>query len=971
MLKKMLLLLMAAMLLVVPVSAAEEVTGDAALVAEETFELTNEQNVLLGLGLITTNSYGELNVNANVTRENFAGGIGTLLNIDPTYSAPTTYYLDVEPDVWSTHTVNKLVELGALTVPADKQFRPKDNITLNEAIKVFTCILGYGEVAAQGGFPNGYLNLAYQIDLLDGVNRTEKYLTNANLYQMMYNALHIEMLKVQGVEEYIEYSNEEKYTLLSLYHDIYVLEEGIVETVNGMSTSGKSVADGYSIIDGITFVNGKIPVEQYFGYTVTAYYKLANEKRELLYFDSSDNISITILSDDLAADAYASGNVYYYDEDDREKKLSVDSSATIIYNGEAIYSNIDAAFNVKYGEIRMIDRDDDGAYDVVYIEDYTIVVVKAVNHNTAAVVDALHDSALFDLSSTAKDNVWVYDEKDNITSIGGITVNAVLNVATSRSGKNVIVRVSNNKVSGTVDSIQSGEELMSIDGTEYSYMTEAKDKCLIATGKTGDFRLDRYGNVAYFEQTEVTGSAAVVLDVASGQGMDATIQLKLLNSDGNVEVKKLAKNAKIDGKDSKTYNNLKTYFMPRNHKYFETIADDNSSNPDATVEFTYELIVYRTNKDGDISYIDTADDTKTKTDAPKAMNPEEESTSLQLVAVKEKAIAQDTGLADHKRNPHRLFTIAKKYGRTNDFADDAVFFQTPMQTGLEDKFYSVATLNDLADGGYYNALVYSVGERNDIEYVVFYAESTPTMTYDDRWYWAANVREAVTAEGEPYTLVEAWNRGALVNVMFRADTPAEQIPKRLDLFRYKTDVEGYVNGIEIHYDYATNGNSVYMDQLNGTWAYKSNEHNIKYGWQFLWNYVPENLRLMIGHAVDVDGTRIEWGMDSYNLVSIADTSVAGKDRDWRGFRDPDTYLEVTEVTNLAEKNIIVYDAATDSFRPGSYVDIKSAKTYGRAGASQILCETRWGQMIQMFIINNRPAADYPEPPSDAWGLPQP
>ena len=230
MLKKMLLLLMAAMLLVVPVSVAAE---DVALTATEgtTSELTYEQKVLLGLDLITTNSYGEIDLVGNVTRENFAGLIGKLIDVDPTYSADKTYYIDVEPNMWSTHTINKLAEMGVLTIPADRLFRPKDNITFNEAVKMFVCILGYGDVAAQGGFPNGYLSIANQIDLLDGVDKSSKYLTNGALADLMYNALHIEILNVQGVNQYVEYSSEEKETILSKYHDIYIIE-GIIETVH-------------------------------------------------------------------------------------------------------------------------------------------------------------------------------------------------------------------------------------------------------------------------------------------------------------------------------------------------------------------------------------------------------------------------------------------------------------------------------------------------------------------------------------------------------------------------------------------------------------------------------------------------------------------------------------------------------------------------------------------------------------------
>ena len=83
-------------------------------------------------------------------------------------TADCMYFTDVTPDSWFAYTVNQLTERGIISEAEDKHFNPERNVSLNEAVKMLVCLMGFNEYAQiHGGYPDGYMKVASEQKLLD------------------------------------------------------------------------------------------------------------------------------------------------------------------------------------------------------------------------------------------------------------------------------------------------------------------------------------------------------------------------------------------------------------------------------------------------------------------------------------------------------------------------------------------------------------------------------------------------------------------------------------------------------------------------------------------------------------------------------------------------------------------------------------------------------------------------------------
>lgn len=94
---------------------------------------------------------------------------------------------------WAYDVIAKAKNMGIINGVNDYTFAPEDNITDEQLVKILVCLLGYGKNAPYlGGYPNGYIEIASDIGLLENVDfRIGNYTERGLLAQMIYNALNI------------------------------------------------------------------------------------------------------------------------------------------------------------------------------------------------------------------------------------------------------------------------------------------------------------------------------------------------------------------------------------------------------------------------------------------------------------------------------------------------------------------------------------------------------------------------------------------------------------------------------------------------------------------------------------------------------------------------------------------------------------------------------------------------------------
>ena len=176
-----------------------------------------EAGFLKTIGVLTSIA-NETEGNREITRAEFAVTAAKTMGFKNTNDTES-YFTDIPTDHWSLSYVNRLVEIGILSQPEDKLFRPNDKITKNEAVKMLVCMCGYGEYAKlTGPYPQSYTEVASKLEFR--ITGGADSLTVYDSYILLYDALRSPTyVKSAAGAGYIEY-NESEETMLSKYFDI-------------------------------------------------------------------------------------------------------------------------------------------------------------------------------------------------------------------------------------------------------------------------------------------------------------------------------------------------------------------------------------------------------------------------------------------------------------------------------------------------------------------------------------------------------------------------------------------------------------------------------------------------------------------------------------------------------------------------------------------------------------------------------
>ena len=156
-----------------------------------------------------------------VSRREFVLYAARAMGIDEYQNTDKRYYIDVPVDDFAAGAINSLTDMGFLSVNEDKCFRPDATVTLQEACKILTCAIGYGDYAnVAGGFPTGYMNAAKEASITDGVSGTMDLYTVSRL---IVNTLEAPLFEIDTMSAVKQPIGKVKQTLFFLYTMIFIL----------------------------------------------------------------------------------------------------------------------------------------------------------------------------------------------------------------------------------------------------------------------------------------------------------------------------------------------------------------------------------------------------------------------------------------------------------------------------------------------------------------------------------------------------------------------------------------------------------------------------------------------------------------------------------------------------------------------------------------------------------------------------
>lgn len=129
-------------------------------------------SALAAMGIFTGDERGNFNPGANITRAEMATIICRLLGVEEEIVTPRRQtYDDVPTRHWASGYIAKATELGVFNGDGTGNFRPSDNVTYEQVIKMLVCAMGYEpEAQRAGGWPNGYLTVAEDLGITAGIH---------------------------------------------------------------------------------------------------------------------------------------------------------------------------------------------------------------------------------------------------------------------------------------------------------------------------------------------------------------------------------------------------------------------------------------------------------------------------------------------------------------------------------------------------------------------------------------------------------------------------------------------------------------------------------------------------------------------------------------------------------------------------------------------------------------------------------
>lgn len=504
-------------------------------------------NVLSNLDILNGYEDGTFKPEATITRAEMAKIVCETLGYYGMGSDKTPFD-DVDPKHWAADYINTAASFGIINGYGDGKFGPEDTVTYEQAIKMVVCALGYEPMAiSKGGWPTGYTSVAANIGLTKGMSSSAR----GDIAVLIYNAL------ITPVMEQTSYGSDDRYEVLDgagnkeyrtilTKRDIYIATGIVGDTFDKDKIKFEVTRDSK---DGefeasekeITFLIGDSDIANYTHQEVEVFVAEDDGEYTVLAVKAAKKTeTFTLVSDDVK-DIDGNKVTYYVDflNSSRTKTLTIDEDATIEHNKAALAAN--ETFETKIAgkddvEIVFIENDGDSSYDVVVMTEYTSAVVETVDANRDR-ISFDGKTVVFDYDDEDITYVLV-DDKGNELTLDDFNeddvIAYIMDANTVKASEYIkIIKLSDSVITGKIDSVDSGDKVVTIDDEDYEVVSAIWDNKIFAPGTEGTFYIGITGKIVHYDDSTVKSNYGYIL--ASGidtDGFDDDIIVKMLTADG-------------------------------------------------------------------------------------------------------------------------------------------------------------------------------------------------------------------------------------------------------------------------------------------------------------------------------------------------------------------------------------------------------------------------------------------------------
>ena len=724
------------------------------------------------LGFMESETPGSFVPQGRVTRGNFAEMILKLAGFDLSTadSLEKTRYSDVVRDSEFYDSVMYVSGLGYMQGNDDGTFRPLDNITLNQALKVFVKMLNRDAQADnKGGYPTGYFYIAKTAGLLKGVSNiaNDEAVSRETMAQLMYNLLEADAYEQTAYtsEGYVDLRGYVTYS--ELYLNIKI-GTGVIDAneYTGLY-SVDGTAEGKVSIDGREYYANTNNAKDYLGYRVKYYAKISNNDSDILLYISvkTEKNKKLVLDDENIQNAELSEDrtftITYINEDDRTKKARVELNASVIFNGVYCKAPASVDFMPKAGSVTLLDSDGNGDYNTVFVKSAIAYRTSSVSVSRKFITDANGKPQL-----NLNDDKLIIKKEGKEISLSHILKDDMLYVYRSKGNRNVLtsIEVYNSKKSGYISmATGNGEAVIGSyryrisdilflkaktnDNGEIVYENESYSQ--LKVGDSGTAYIDKKGRIVDFDFETFKGEryGYIVAKAEIFDGLETSAIFRILDEDGSFYDYETADKPELDGQKVTTADLLNSTFLIRTTSGFGTNPLFNDG------EFKEQLVRYKINSSGRIASIDTT---------LRGIN--EDDRTLKLASITKKryysSYSKTLSITDEIYTPEadvKVFSVSQGAYNMDKESD-----------------YSVSGSNIFNGEHEYDLAIYDADKFNRVKAMVMSKTSEENMLVEASLMLVTNIGTAIDENGNECVMFEGMTNGALKQIYARDEMLSSQ-----------------------------------------------------------------------------------------------------------------------------------------------------------------------------------------------------
>lgn len=473
-----------------------------------------------------------------VTRGDFIIYLMRLMNKD--YASNNSLFNDVDEDDECYDAANNAKLLGYYN---GLDFRPDDNIRETDAAEILEKAMGYSLQLKSKSV------LSVASDLKLPLTAAESTMTYNEMTEIFYAALHAPIMKYDIKDAGTSYEPDKDSTILSEYYNIEIID-GIM-TANGVTSIYTDDCSDKITIDNNEYGDPAGLGKAYLGYNVRAYVDFSKDDDfgELKYIEERKNTVIDINEDEIDSVSDRVTKITYTKKNKTKSETKkIDENAKVIYNGKFFADYKAKNLIPESGNIKLIDNNNDGVFEVIHIWNYSTIYVDRIVNNTIYNKYTYEGAPEFlktDERNIKYDIYW--DGEKN--KLNDIKDGQIISVAISNDEEYVRIEISKAEVKGKLNSKNTNECELNIDGEVYKFAKAfEKEYTNLELGRNYTFYLNFKGEVSAAEKSSAEDyEYAYLYSVVCSESENAAY-IKLFTKDGDWVRYSITDKVKINGK---------------------------------------------------------------------------------------------------------------------------------------------------------------------------------------------------------------------------------------------------------------------------------------------------------------------------------------------------------------------------------------------------------------------------------------